>query len=228
MRSSGWLGEGSSIPELDTPEAESDIALPSTEDVIRKTEQITKNIQELLRAAQENKHDRSVSKGQEPPPFSCLLFCHQPEPFQLCIFSTRNLSLHRYDDSGVTAPDLALLSAGRVSVKAHAGSGTAWDASALWSPGPRKQLLPSTRSASEPLTPPPGTLASVPASQAQCSLPLPHALGLTCVSPARPANKHFPLTLQTLTLFLKFFSGDKYAEWIFKVKVTQVIKEHLW
>jgi len=26
--------------------------------VIRKTEQITKNIQELLRAAQENKHDR--------------------------------------------------------------------------------------------------------------------------------------------------------------------------
>lgn len=38
---------------------ESDPTLPSTEDVIRKTEQITKNIQELLRAAQENKHDRS-------------------------------------------------------------------------------------------------------------------------------------------------------------------------
>ncbi|XP_062822636.1 ARF GTPase-activating protein GIT2 isoform X2 [Anolis carolinensis] len=34
--------------------------LPSTEDVIRKTEQITKNIQELLRAAQENKHDSYV------------------------------------------------------------------------------------------------------------------------------------------------------------------------
>ncbi|XP_071338976.1 ARF GTPase-activating protein GIT2a isoform X2 [Trachinotus anak] len=57
LRSSGWLGEGSSIPELDDLEMESDPTLPSTEDVIRKTEQITKNIQELLRAAQENKHD---------------------------------------------------------------------------------------------------------------------------------------------------------------------------
>uniref|UniRef100_A0A3Q2CCY4 G protein-coupled receptor kinase interacting ArfGAP 2a n=1 Tax=Cyprinodon variegatus TaxID=28743 RepID=A0A3Q2CCY4_CYPVA len=55
LRSSGWLGEGSSIPELD--DMESDPTLPSTEDVIRKTEQITKNIQELLRAAQDNKHD---------------------------------------------------------------------------------------------------------------------------------------------------------------------------
>lgn len=62
MRSSGWLGEASSIPELDAPEGEPDPTLPSTEDVIRKTEQITKNIQELLRAAQENKHDRSVSE----------------------------------------------------------------------------------------------------------------------------------------------------------------------
>lgn len=52
-----WMGEGHSIPELDDAEVESDPALPSTEDVIRKTEQITKNIQELLRAAQENKHD---------------------------------------------------------------------------------------------------------------------------------------------------------------------------
>ncbi|XP_069565617.1 ARF GTPase-activating protein GIT2a isoform X1 [Brachyistius frenatus] len=57
LRSSGWLGEGSSIPELEDLEKESDPTLPSTEDVIRKTEQITKNIQELLRAAQENKHD---------------------------------------------------------------------------------------------------------------------------------------------------------------------------
>ncbi|KAK1892248.1 ARF GTPase-activating protein GIT2 [Dissostichus eleginoides] len=53
-----WLGEGSSIPELDDVMVEADPTLPSTEDVIRKTEQITKNIQELLRAAQENKHDR--------------------------------------------------------------------------------------------------------------------------------------------------------------------------
>uniref|UniRef100_A0A4W5M4N7 G protein-coupled receptor kinase interacting ArfGAP 2a n=1 Tax=Hucho hucho TaxID=62062 RepID=A0A4W5M4N7_9TELE len=59
-QSSGWLGEGSSIPELDDLGAEPDPALPSTEDVIRKTEQITKNIQELLRAAQENKHDSFI------------------------------------------------------------------------------------------------------------------------------------------------------------------------
>ncbi len=55
QRSVIWQGEGS-IPE-DTDTAPSS-SLPSTEDVIRKTEQITKNIQELLRAAQENKHDR--------------------------------------------------------------------------------------------------------------------------------------------------------------------------
>ncbi|KAM9465398.1 ARF GTPase-activating protein GIT2-like isoform 11-T11 [Salvelinus alpinus] len=63
LRSSGWLGEGSSIPELDDLGAEPDSALPSTEDVIRKTEQITKNIQELLRAAQENKHDSRPCEG---------------------------------------------------------------------------------------------------------------------------------------------------------------------
>ncbi|XP_063051109.1 ARF GTPase-activating protein GIT2a isoform X1 [Engraulis encrasicolus] len=62
LRSSGWLGETGSIPELDDLEAEYDGSLPSTEDVIRKTEQITKNIQELLRAAQENKHDRPSEK----------------------------------------------------------------------------------------------------------------------------------------------------------------------
>ncbi|XP_077168789.1 ARF GTPase-activating protein GIT1 isoform X2 [Paroedura picta] len=37
-----------------------DPGLPSTEDVILKTEQVTKNIQELLRAAQEFKHDSFV------------------------------------------------------------------------------------------------------------------------------------------------------------------------
>lgn len=52
-----WHGEGS-IPEIDDPDVDASSTLPSTEDVIRKTEQITKNIQELLRAAQENKHDR--------------------------------------------------------------------------------------------------------------------------------------------------------------------------
>ncbi|XP_068767781.1 ARF GTPase-activating protein GIT2 isoform X1 [Struthio camelus] len=57
QRSVIWQGEGS-IPE-DTDTAPSS-NLPSTEDVIRKTEQITKNIQELLRAAQENKHDSYI------------------------------------------------------------------------------------------------------------------------------------------------------------------------
>ncbi|XP_051515200.1 ARF GTPase-activating protein GIT2a isoform X2 [Myxocyprinus asiaticus] len=59
LRSSGWMGEGGSIPELNDHDCEPDPSLPSTEDVIRKTEQITKNIQELLRAAQENKHESS-------------------------------------------------------------------------------------------------------------------------------------------------------------------------
>ncbi|XP_043571447.1 ARF GTPase-activating protein GIT2a isoform X11 [Chiloscyllium plagiosum] len=49
--------EETPILEMENPDAEPDSTLPSTEDVIRKTEQITKNIQELLRAAQENKHD---------------------------------------------------------------------------------------------------------------------------------------------------------------------------
>ncbi|KAF7219557.1 transcript variant X3 [Nothobranchius furzeri] len=39
---------------------ELDPTLPCTEDVILKTEQVTKNIQELLRAAQEFKHDSFV------------------------------------------------------------------------------------------------------------------------------------------------------------------------
>lgn len=89
LRSSGWLGEGTSIPEVDNMDTESDPTLPSTEDVIRKTEQITKNIQELLRAAQENKHDRSESKvfkfklrissqasvSQHSSTFIIILFC---------------------------------------------------------------------------------------------------------------------------------------------------------
>ncbi|KAL6466045.1 hypothetical protein MHYP_G00261780 [Metynnis hypsauchen] len=48
----GW-GE-----EPDDLEAEPNLALPTTEDVIRKTEQITKNIQELLKAAQDSQQDR--------------------------------------------------------------------------------------------------------------------------------------------------------------------------
>ncbi|XP_075291137.1 ARF GTPase-activating protein GIT2 isoform X4 [Opisthocomus hoazin] len=57
QRSVVWQGEGSIPEDADTAPSSS---LPSTEDVIRKTEQITKNIQELLRAAQENKHDSYI------------------------------------------------------------------------------------------------------------------------------------------------------------------------
>ncbi|CAH2295191.1 ARF GTPase-activating GIT2 isoform X7 [Pelobates cultripes] len=59
QRSMAWQGEGS-IPETSDHDADASAVLPSTEDVIRKTEQITKNIQELLRAAQENKHDSYI------------------------------------------------------------------------------------------------------------------------------------------------------------------------
>lgn len=51
---------GSPPPASDAGEpdgGEEDATLPCTEDVICKTEQITKNIQELLRAAQETKHE---------------------------------------------------------------------------------------------------------------------------------------------------------------------------
>ncbi|KAM6052170.1 ARF GTPase-activating protein GIT2 isoform 1-T1 [Chlamydotis macqueenii] len=60
QRSVIWQGEGSIPEDADTAPSSS---LPSTEDVIRKTEQITKNIQELLRAAQENKHDRPLGRA---------------------------------------------------------------------------------------------------------------------------------------------------------------------
>ncbi|XP_037366665.1 ARF GTPase-activating protein GIT2 isoform X3 [Talpa occidentalis] len=59
QRSMVWQGDGS-VPETAEPHTAPSSTLPSTEDVIRKTEQITKNIQELLRAAQENKHDSYI------------------------------------------------------------------------------------------------------------------------------------------------------------------------
>ncbi|XP_058387585.1 ARF GTPase-activating protein GIT2 isoform X6 [Diceros bicornis minor] len=59
QRSMVWQGDGS-VPETAEPHTAPSPILPSTEDVIRKTEQITKNIQELLRAAQENKHDSYI------------------------------------------------------------------------------------------------------------------------------------------------------------------------
>nr|XP_004664174.2 ARF GTPase-activating protein GIT2 isoform X11 [Jaculus jaculus] len=59
QRSVMWPGDGS-VPDPAEPHGTPSPTLPSTEDVIRKTEQITKNIQELLRAAQENKHDSYI------------------------------------------------------------------------------------------------------------------------------------------------------------------------
>ncbi|XP_071473278.1 ARF GTPase-activating protein GIT2 isoform X3 [Marmota flaviventris] len=59
QRSMVWPGE-CSMPDPPEPHTAPSPTLPSTEDVIRKTEQITKNIQELLRAAQENKHDSYI------------------------------------------------------------------------------------------------------------------------------------------------------------------------
>ncbi|XP_068174046.1 ARF GTPase-activating protein GIT1 isoform X5 [Antennarius striatus] len=53
-------GRGESEDGVGAEGAEPDPALPGTEDVILKTEQVTKNIQELLRAAQEFKHDSFV------------------------------------------------------------------------------------------------------------------------------------------------------------------------
>ncbi|XP_038826501.1 ARF GTPase-activating protein GIT2-like isoform X5 [Salvelinus namaycush] len=58
-RNSSWLGD-SSTAEQGEDETEADSTLPCTEDVICKTEQITKNIQDLLRAAQENKRESFV------------------------------------------------------------------------------------------------------------------------------------------------------------------------
>ncbi|XP_028557453.2 ARF GTPase-activating protein GIT2 isoform X15 [Podarcis muralis] len=57
QRSTFRQGEG---PTSEAKDPDASPSLPSTEDVIRKTEQITKNIQELLRAAQENKHDSYI------------------------------------------------------------------------------------------------------------------------------------------------------------------------
>uniref|UniRef100_A0A8C3WFX2 GIT ArfGAP 2 n=1 Tax=Catagonus wagneri TaxID=51154 RepID=A0A8C3WFX2_9CETA len=59
QRSMVWHSDGSG-PDTTEPLVAPSPILPSTEDVIRKTEQITKNIQELLRAAQENKHDSYI------------------------------------------------------------------------------------------------------------------------------------------------------------------------
>lgn len=64
-RSSEEEGRGESEEGGGGDVGEPDPTLPCTEDVILKTEQVTKNIQELLRAAQEFKHDRLVKDSQK-------------------------------------------------------------------------------------------------------------------------------------------------------------------
>ncbi|CAJ1065795.1 ARF GTPase-activating protein GIT1 isoform X4 [Xyrichtys novacula] len=59
-RSSEEEGHGDSEEGVGGDTVEPDPTLPCTEDVILKTEQVTKNIQELLRAAQEFQHDSFV------------------------------------------------------------------------------------------------------------------------------------------------------------------------
>nr|XP_015221671.1 PREDICTED: ARF GTPase-activating protein GIT2 isoform X3 [Lepisosteus oculatus] len=104
QRSSGWQGDGS-IPELDDLEAEPDATLPSTEDVIRKTEQITKNIQELLRAAQENKHDSRPFERESLRKLRHSLGCFSTlVPWAEKSSSLQPLSLHQPDPASCFIP----------------------------------------------------------------------------------------------------------------------------
>lgn len=70
----GRSSEEDSRGDMDDTECEPDPTLPCTEDVILKTEQVTKNIQELLRAAQEFKHDRY--DGLLPLKLNAKSFCY--------------------------------------------------------------------------------------------------------------------------------------------------------
>ncbi|KAG2459006.1 GIT1 protein, partial [Polypterus senegalus] len=89
-------GEEDSRLELEEGDSEPDPTLPCTEDVILKTEQVTKNIQELLRAAQEFKHDSFVPCSEKIHtavtemaslfPKSVLLFAYSPSLLNLCVF----------------------------------------------------------------------------------------------------------------------------------------------
>uniref|UniRef100_A0A8C4Q948 GIT ArfGAP 1 n=1 Tax=Eptatretus burgeri TaxID=7764 RepID=A0A8C4Q948_EPTBU len=81
-----------------------DSKLPSVEDVIRKTEQITKNIQEILRAAQESNHDSGGTEHGAPRKsrqstgcFSGLMLrAERPSTAQESLQPSRPNSLHWY------------------------------------------------------------------------------------------------------------------------------------
>uniref|UniRef100_A0A665U911 ARF GTPase-activating protein GIT2-like n=1 Tax=Echeneis naucrates TaxID=173247 RepID=A0A665U911_ECHNA len=86
---------------VDPEEGEEDATLPCTEDVICKTEQITKNIQELLRAAQETKHESLWTLSLES--LIELTYLHYPIPQRpssetvrgsLCLLTSSASRLH--------------------------------------------------------------------------------------------------------------------------------------
>ncbi|CAH1250036.1 ARF GTPase-activating protein GIT2-like isoform X3 [Branchiostoma lanceolatum] len=64
QRDMGVAGAGAQDDKVNTTGAEPG-SLPSQDDVVRKTEQITKNIQELLRSAQESKHDSFIACSEK-------------------------------------------------------------------------------------------------------------------------------------------------------------------
>ncbi|XP_035662639.1 ARF GTPase-activating protein GIT2-like isoform X3 [Branchiostoma floridae] len=64
QRDIGVAGAGPQDDKVNTTGAEP-VSLPSQDDVVRKTEQITKNIQELLRSAQESKHDSFIACSEK-------------------------------------------------------------------------------------------------------------------------------------------------------------------
>ncbi|XP_067862123.1 ARF GTPase-activating protein GIT2a isoform X4 [Heptranchias perlo] len=96
-KSIGRHGENP-ILELDDADTEPDSTLPSTEDVIRKTEQITKNIQELLRAAQENKYDSKQIERESLRKFRHSLGCFSTLVLRADKTSLQPLTLQQQPD----------------------------------------------------------------------------------------------------------------------------------
>ncbi|XP_067862126.1 ARF GTPase-activating protein GIT2a isoform X6 [Heptranchias perlo] len=106
-KSIGRHGENP-ILELDDADTEPDSTLPSTEDVIRKTEQITKNIQELLRAAQENKYDSKQIERESLRKFRHSLGCFSTLVLRADKTSLQPLTLQQQPDPATWYSDLCL------------------------------------------------------------------------------------------------------------------------